>query len=828
MFVCWAMGMNAQDMADHRSAQLATHGTDFWCCVPRTWNAMSQNARTIHIIAERDCDVTISSPLLGWHETYHIIGRRTINLHMDTINSFDLPEYVLDYCDTLLDYDNLSASSNFSTQPGINPQPHSIHITSTDTIAVYFTVFGVGSFAATNIFPTEVLRDEYMVCTYPMPEPMGGSFVDIVATEDNTVVDIVLNRFDWMNRHPGDTVTVTLHQGQLYHICNGHREYHLPPLRERPLGFTTLEPRTVNGFFPTWRTVYYDTALQELSGTHIKARDHKRIAVFDGVLQCNVPHELVANSDLIWDQALPLRYAGKEYLVPDLAESDSDYIRFTALENNTVVTIHDDTAIHRYDKSYTLNRGETGWFQRMPGEGAFLIQSNHPIVAKLFSMGNNYTEVGDPSMLTLVPTDWWHSGATHNYTACWADNNHNRYVGFYYTHIFCRTEDVPGMRIDSYAVDTLFRPVGGTSYSYALIPETSNYNSLGNHEISNVDGGCFWAVMDTPGYGNHAVWNMSHIQPGSTFLTVNGLYHDSLNIDSIWCLYDTIHLHAWSERPADSIMWDLGDGTQLRMSYDEGQYIDHIYTDTGRYIITRIITWHDEGAEDCISCNSAFTRKPDTLSAHVWFHNHYDSIIPVRLCEGSYTFRNETYETTGEYYQTTYWTPSGCDTLWKIDLVTCPHCTEYFDTVNIEDLPRRFNGMTFNTDVKDGIKVYLDLDDDECDSIITYYLVVIKQGERLENFLDSIMISVPTVFTPSLESNNRFKVIGSPQIKQIEVNLFNRYGMKVAQFDGMTETWDGTKEGTPLPQGTYVYYIRYMDTSNSGWKTIKGSVLLLR
>ena len=50
----------------------------------------------------------------------------------------------------------------------------------------------------------------------------------------------------------------------------------------------------------------------------------------------------------------------------------------------------------------------------------------------------------------------------------------------------------------------------------------------------------------------------------------------------------------------------------------------------------------------------------------------------------------------------------------------------------------------------------------------------------------------------------------------------------MAQFDGLTGSWDGTHEGVPCPQGTYVYYIRYMDNHDAAWKTVKGTVTLIR
>lgn len=196
----------------------------------------------------------------------------------------------------------------------------------------------------------------------------------------------------------------------------------------------------------------------------------------------------------------------------------------------------------------------------------------------------------------------------------------------------------------------------------------------------------------------------------------------------------------------------------------------------------------------------------------------------MRLCEGSYTFRGYQLDHTDTFYITTYWTPSGCDTLWQIDLVTCPHCSWDSDTISPDQLPWSYNGYTFNAESLH-YPVHLDIDD-VCDSIIDYYLVVIPHWG--EEPLDSIFVLAPNIFTPNSATNNRFRVVGNQFIRQMEVSVFNRFGMQVAHFDGLTQDWDGTHNGVPCPNGTYAYYIRYIDTEISNWQTLYGTVTLVR
>ena len=312
-------------------------------------------------------------------------------------------------------------------------------------------------------------------------------------------------------------------------------------------------------------------------------------------------------------------------------------------------------------------------------------------------------------------------------------------------------------------------------------------------------------------------------------MELNGVPVEELPADSIWCMYDPIQFHGWVERPADSIIWDFGDGNEERYRYEDGQWVTHTYADTGRFEVKRIIQYMDEALDTLygyVACKSVFTRPSDTMTVSIRIHNHYDTAFSVRLCEGAYTFRNYTFETTDTHYVTTYWTESGCDTLWQIDLVTCPHCSFRSDTISDEQLPWIYHGVTFAHETKH-YPIYIDIGE-ECDSIIDYYLIVIPHWG--EPPLDTIFVLAPNVITPGsdIEVNRRFKLFCSKDIEVAEVTIFDRVGRRLAHFDGLTEEWDGTFKGKPCPQGAYAYFVKYIDGSNRNWKTKSGTFTIIR
>lgn len=814
------------DPLGHRGVQYAATGTDFWVCFPRTMAGFRPNFSRLYVVSERSCVVTVRNEGIDYTRTVEIQGRRMC--HPDT-NYIQIPIQYSRIDDTVPFVYNWKFNVNPPTGtrdprhdyrgvPGDHPQPRGFHVTSTDTISLYVVVASDNRSAA-MVLPTEMLRDEYIIqppisnhrintASFNLPLfTVNVSSFDIVAVDDSVTVDVVLSDWDWLNRRQGDTVTFMLRRGQLYHFGAGEPQEKYYPLlapyyRESPFMAESPLAVPVNVQRHTFAgdTVSRDTFAVDLAGTIVKARDCKRIAVFEssGIGGSGIRGRV--NASFFLEQSVPIFYAGKEYLVPS---RNGSYIRMTALEEGATVTISDPSHLAYGTRTLSIPPGKTDWWECVDGEGPYYITSDNPILLKWVGR----------DLCTMTPTRWWHGGDVNNATINDVDENHNYYALASSLHLFTRNEYVQSLWMDDYQLAQYFHPLDGTPYSYAYLAPESRFNTQGTHHIRSVGSHPFFALMQTAG---NIV--LQHLQPGGKWLTVNDIPSDSLKEDSIWCLYDPVTFKAWNERPCDSLIWDFGDGTVLGFSYDDPGFTQpqvHTWQDTGRYTVRAIFKYEDEG---CI------TRKSDTLTAPLWFHNHYDSLIAVHLCEGSYSFREHEMEHSGTYYYTTYWTESGCDTLWQIDLVTCPHCHWEYDTVAPDDLPVVFNGITFGAEYHDE-PVYLHIGD-SCDSIIYYTLVVIPNwGEKP---IDGIWIIAPNVITPGQEPNNRFSLHCSPHILKAEVTVLDRRGVRMAQFDGLTGSWDGTSDGRACPQGTYVYHVRYIDMEDKGWKTVTGTVTLLR
>ena len=87
---------------------------------------------------------------------------------------------------------------------------------------------------------------------------------------------------------------------------------------------------------------------------------------------------------------------------------------------------------------------------------------------------------------------------------------------------------------------------------------------------------------------------------------------------------------------------------------------------------------------------------------------------------------------------------------------------------------------------------------------------------------------LPNVFTPGTIPNDKFffPVVG---YQEFTADVFNRYGIKVAEFIELGDQWDGNhfKSGKPCSDGVY-YYTYKAVTTNGTEVDGNGTIQVLR
>ena len=137
------------------------------------------------------------------------------------------------------------------------------------------------------------------------------------------------------------------------------------------------------------------------------------------------------------------------------------------------------------------------------------------------------------------------------------------------------------------------------------------------------------------------------------------------------------------------------------------------------------------------------------------------------------------------------------------------------DTVFLPDsLPR----ITYTVPLEyDSVTVILAVSNAFCHDTTIQTLPIIRSA-----------LFAPNVFIPDAENNNRFTVVCNGAL-EAELTLYNRQGLLVFSTTDLETGWDGTHNGTPCPQGAYVWHLHYRTVDRpEQWNTQMGTVTLLR
>ena len=303
------------------SAQsISTQGMDFWLSLMQngyyenSWNYMIAQ---ITISAKNDCEVSVSHPLYP---------TQTFPVGANSIYTVPLPG-----AETLC-YHNADENETVVSK--------GLRITATDTISVYCANIANCSFDASFVLPLESLGDEYIVQCGEQSTLTNfnqdnqfrrinqtSAFL-IVATEDNTIVEITPTVNTLGGHQANVPFSVTLNAGQTYHVRSNN---------------TATTP-----------------AGRDLSGTHVTASDCKKIAVFAGNTLTRLPVTLYGSSgfDHIFEQVMPLRSWGKKFVVTQSMTRNRDIVKVVSAsdgnvirKNGTVVATLDAHQTHVFDLS---------------------------------------------------------------------------------------------------------------------------------------------------------------------------------------------------------------------------------------------------------------------------------------------------------------------------------------------------------------------------------------------------------------------------------------------------------------------------------------------
>ena len=496
----------------------ASVGTTFWLSYLQ--NHFRPPTLTLNISAEEACMGTVSNPRTGWSTAF------SVGNHSVTTISVPLPHAYPTAADAVGDFGLLVETS--------------------DTVSVYAANYNVSSFDVTDVLPIDALSSEYVIQTYtPM---MNAEFV-VVATEDNTVVDITPSRALQGGHAAQQTFSILLHQGQTY------------------LGMSQ-----------------YGGILGDLSGTVIQAHDDKPVAVFNGNVCALVPSDNSYTDHLV-EQAVGVNYWGRSFAITTTASQTFDVVRVTASRDNTEVRKNGTLLT-------TLQAYQTHEFQLAGQEGSCYIETSEPAGVYLYIAGavqGNPQERSDPSMVWIPPTEQKLNDIT------FATFN-SPGISDHYVNIV-----VPATAVDEVTLDGL--PIGG---QFSLV----NGNSAFAFARKHIDNGTHHLhcnggfIAHCYGLGYHESYGYaagSKAVPLKEQLFVNGILSAELPPDLKFCPYEPITFSVELNYPCDSLVWNFGDGSPTSNGYST----EHGYAHPGTYNVSATLYVHNNGT---VFCSNLYVR----------------------------------------------------------------------------------------------------------------------------------------------------------------------------------------------------------------------------
>ena len=545
----------------------STEGKDFWVTFMQADQDPNNDLTlSLSISSREDCQVTITNPFSGYTENVNV-----------TANQMQLVEL---YSGNVLSQTARAAMAGTGKVCyAVNSEQVdtcALHVTATANISLFATNYKKATFDATNVLPTPSLLDEYIIQTYTPSDHGGvgstqGSHFAIIAAEDNTIVD-------YCPTVPTQSINDSINAAQAKKDFMGE-----DALTEREkfwLNYTvgdTLHSPVLNAgqVYYVW-TGKKDKDAGDLSGTYVKARDGKKIAVFQGCPHTNIPYQ-TKERDHIFSQAMPTKYWGNTFVLTASAGRHKDYVRILALNDETEVRINGNL-VHTFDFANTDKKqyweftiGDQGTYAKT---GSCVVTTSCPCATHLFLASKKADNVdnGDPAMLWVNPIEQQIDQVTF---ATYSSKNGTT---AHYVNVVTDQPDLMTLTNGTTPVAMTFNPVdGSTTYSYAQVSlgsQATSYTlkSNGSNFIAHVYG---FTSNESYGYsaGGATV-------PLSQSIYING-EEFSPDKENNLCGKDTVKFECKPDFMPDSVIWHFGDGTpDVKLIQDTTTVVKHYFNGT--------------------------------------------------------------------------------------------------------------------------------------------------------------------------------------------------------------------------------------------------------
>lgn len=432
----------------------SNEGRDFWCGFMEHRDE-NRNTKVLMITSKQNTGGNVSMPLSGWSQNFAVAA--------NGVSLITLP-------------------TNAETFGSESVTSTGIRITSVAPVSVYMHQYFSMRSEASVVLPNSSIGDEYFVMTYEGVERSGTVFPSeflIVATQDETTVNITLSDRTLQGRQAGTSFTVTLNQGQTYQV----------------------QAQSGSG---------------DLTGSHLKG--DKDFSLFAGNKWTQVPNNCEARDNLL-EQMYPLATWGKLFVTVPNDKVTYDVFRILAAEDNTVVTVTGNG-----NQTYNLNEGQ---FVEYQSSQASYIEANRPIMVAQFNVGANCNghTLGDPSMVILNTVEQTRDTVT-------LFNSSFQAITENYINVIAQTVDIEDILFDGARLGDMGLSIGSVgpnnTFSYARISVNSGAHTIISKGCGVIATAYGYGVVESYAYSGGASFKEINANP----IPEGGCLNDTIFFDT--------------------------------------------------------------------------------------------------------------------------------------------------------------------------------------------------------------------------------------------------------------------------------------------------------
>lgn len=466
----------------------------------------------LYFTSDKNANVTVEIPSVGYKQQYVVTKNQvTVSSTLPKTGTQDSRIYDTGYFNS------------------------GIHITSDEAIVAYAHIYNNSISGASLLFPTNTLGKEYYSVSFTQSTNVGWgySYFFIVATEDNTTVEITPSDVNKNNRPPGQPFYVNLNKGQIYSVFGSNTNY------------------LIN------QTTY--SYGSDLTGSKIRSISTngsggcKKIAVFSGSgkMSIGMPTgalRAIGSADNFIAQAFPAVAWGKKYLTAPTGSQPNNFYRICVTDPNTVVKLNgvvlsSSSLVNKF--YYEFKNGNTsGANPAIPN----LIEADKPILVAQYCTtqsleGNPGTSPGgDPEMIYLSPVEQ----TINNITLYSADKYK---ILQSYINVIIKNGGTASFTLDGVKVSNFLPHPQEPDYSYAIIPVTAGSHTLYSDTGFNA---IAYGFGSAESYGYNAGTNVRDFTPTAIFQNPFG------RIDSaVTCINTPLQFSVPLSFVPTTIKWDF-------------------------------------------------------------------------------------------------------------------------------------------------------------------------------------------------------------------------------------------------------------------------------